>query len=77
MAEQDEFLTPDEQHAFTLAWELLIRLIEEDRIPPSVAGKSLLVTALSAFRKDLSDQDISAILYKYADAYATRHLKKD
>ena len=77
MPDTDHHLTPDEQHAFSLAWELLSRLVTEDNIPPAVAGKSLLVTALSAFRKDLSDEEIAAILYKYADAYATRNLKKE
>ena len=75
--EDGDYPTPDEQHAFSEAHDLIRRLIEADNLSAVDVGNGFLVAALSCLRKALPETEVSLLLFKYADDYATRHLDRD
>lgn len=71
----DDDLHPDEQHAFSEAYDLIRRRIEAGGDPRHV-GQGVLVAAVSCLRKVLSNEEIAAKMYEYADDYAVRNLEE-
>lgn len=66
-------LHPDEQHAFSEAYDLIERLIRAGGNPEFV-GRGVLVAAVSCLRKSLSHDQIAEVMYQFADDYAVRNL---
>jgi hypothetical protein len=72
--DNDDGPSAAEQQAFTEAHALIRHLIEVDGLSPVDVGTGVLIAALSRLLKTLPETDVAALLYKYADDYATRHL---
>lgn len=64
--------TIGEQRAFSEAYDLSKRLLEDAGISGAEVGRGLLVAALDALRKSIGNRDTASLLYTYADNYAVR-----
>lgn len=73
----DEGPSAAEQHAFSDAHALIRHLVEVEGLPPVDVGTGVLIAAISRLRKSMSETDLAALFYEYADDYATRHLNLD
>jgi hypothetical protein len=73
--EDDDGPTVAKQAAFSDAHALVRRLIENEELPAFDVGKGIFTAAIVALRKTLSDEEVAAFLYKWADDYATRKLR--
>jgi hypothetical protein len=67
--DDDEYLSAGEQFAFSEARDVALRYVFED-YPARDVGQGILIAALVAFRKTLTDTEISTILYQFADDHA-------
>ncbi|HRK71961.1 MAG TPA: hypothetical protein PLA85_10255 [Micropepsaceae bacterium] len=70
----DEDLPVGQQRAFSDAYVLVHELLNQG-VSPKEVGHGILVAALCALRKSMSEKDVAMFLYQYADDYASRHLE--